>query len=415
MNNHETRHHASVSPSQAARVIACPGSRRMLSQKKRDNSSSYANEGTFCHEVTEVKIKMNNAELLRLPKAAGHKSWQELAALHSANKITKEQDHVTDLASEYFDEVVREIRLVYGDVKIEIEAETNMRPYGLPECNGHVDVLIKAEKAVAVIDWKFGAGVEVSAFDNTQLKLYALGSITDGMSDDTKVLIHIFQPRINTEGESWETTAGELRQWCDATLKPAVELSRTPDAPLTPGAEQCRWCVGAACPARYAKAKQDASAIFEKFANTDEPGTLQKPEQTDFASDKELAYFLEISKALESFSKAVAKLALEKALSAGGFEGYKAVEGRSIRKWSDEDSAESYLINEAKIDRKELYEMKFVSPAKVEKLSKELKKSQEFQALVIKPPGKPTLALESDKRKPYCSPEATKVFESYVR
>jgi hypothetical protein len=401
--------HAECSPSQVKGIILCPGKRRLRRQVPR-GSSNYADEGTMLHEITETLIRERYSEYFKTPSPADVARY---------NTLDKEQQIAVDECLEYFESVLRELKLTRIIESIELETRTSLKWFGMPEVSGFVDVIIKSNGRRDIIDWKFGQGVPVYSIENDQLMSYAAGSFTseEEMQECPDIYLHVVQPRLDYM-EPWQLTSSHLFDWMKYKLLPAIEASRKDDAPCIPGEEQCRWCIGTNCKARAEKVMADAQEIFSKYVG----GTEDKPIidfDKDLIPDSEIAHMLTKAKAIDAFIKELAGSALTKCISGEGFPGYKAVEGRSFRLWRDDEDAKEQLLALAEdptsdFEIEDLFESKFVSVAKAEKLSKDIKKEDWFKDLWYKSPGKPTLAKEDDKRKPF-NDSATNVFAAYAK
>jgi len=356
--------HAECSPSQLKRVLLCPGSRRLKREAPEEKASDYAIEGTMLHEVTERKIYARHYHLF---KKVNHKeSYYKRLDANYKNKLTKEQYTVTEECVEYFESLIRELQLTSEIESVVLEGKTSLEWYNLPEVDGYVDVCIKSDNRIDIIDWKFGQGVPVSSKENPQGMAYAAGSFDSilELTEKDSVHIHIVQPRLNSF-TPWHTSGSELFEWVKEILYPGIVASRKPDAPCIPGDACNMWCVGPSCTAREKMVQKKASEIFEQYT----PGNLHN----DFTDDDELAPMLKDAKMINSFITELTALALQKCISGEGFPGYKAVAGRSFRYWVDEKKAEEWLQdkaedNDVNFEYEDLYVTKFVTVAAAEKL-----------------------------------------------
>lgn len=265
--------------------------------------------------------------------------------------------------------------------------------FDLPQYHtgGTPDSVVIYKKALHIIDFKYGAGVPVSAQNNTQLMIYAL-AVLDGLensSDVEDVRLHIIQPRTNAGSSSWAVSVEDLYKWEEETLAPAVERVKESgtdlDSYLNPGA----WC--SFCAALGVKCKAAASTALEVVKANANAKRLTMPEVESFTPE-EISRFLVYEPIISKFCKNLKAHALKIAQGGEKIPGYKVVEGRANRQWKSEaaviDAFPGVDIWEPK---------KILSPAKLEKLDGVKKK--DVAALVYKAPGKPTLAPASDKRK----------------
>jgi hypothetical protein len=327
-------------------------------------------------------------------------------------ELTKEQNTIVEECFDYFESVIRELQLTTQIISIQLEARTSAEYLGIPEVAGTADVIIISEDRIDIIDWKFGKGVPVYAPKNVQGMSYAIGVLNEieYITLGPDIHIHIAQPRCDYFG-SWTITSQELYNWAQTVLIPAIEASREANAKCVPGEEQCRWCVGTLCDERNQYMKDAASQIFMAYA---------KPKPvSSWAEDKEIVDLLNKSKIVSAFIKELTAAIMDRCISDEGFPGYKLVAGRSNRYWRDEQAAQDYMDElmdaaEYDIELEDVYETKFISVAKAEKLHKSFKKDSNFKELYYKAPGEPVLAPESDPRESI-TVNATSAFKKYVK
>jgi len=387
-----TEHHAKYSPSQLSRIIACPGSVQ-LSEPKPNDSSSYAEEGTFLHSVMEQSLRKSDSDNVKIDQT---------------RPLTKEQLRACEHAADYFMDVYREVALQPGGAMVDLEVQSSLAYLGQPDCYGTADVRIVSLGRLDIIDWKFGQGIHVDVQHNPQLKAYALGAFGSKphLLSCSTVRTHVVQPRLDN---CWYTeyTSGELLDWFHEVLVPAFNLATMPQPQCFPGEDQCRWCKAKMdCRARYEYASKAATHVFSTFAT----------QTVDAVRPEELAVLLKDAKVLEQYIKDIKQFALNQCIEGVGFPGHKAVLGRTSRHWKDEREALRFLLtktDEGEFEFDELYVSKFVTPPQAEKLTKLMKKDPEFQDLYRTVPGKPTLVPETDPREEYAM-NATSAFSNYV-
>ncbi|MDV9522911.1 DUF2800 domain-containing protein [Clostridioides difficile] len=357
--------HAILSASGAHRWMNCTPSAR-LEQEFDDNSGEAAAEGTAAHALSEHKLR----------KALKMRSKKPVSPYDS-----DEMDNYTDGYVEFVLEVIEQAKKVCSDPLILIEQRLDFSKY-VPEGFGTGDCLIIADGTLHIIDFKYGQGVLVSAEDNPQMKLYALGALDlfDGIYDIEMVSMTIYQPR--RENVSTSTVSKEnLYQWAEEVLKPKAELAFNGDGNYCPG-EWCQFCRAAVkCRAR-AEAKMKL-ATFE-FAL---PPLL---------SDKEIADILSSIGDLTNWANEIIAYATDAAVNHGKkWPGFKVVEGRSNRKYKDEEAVAEAAKNAGYRD---IYKQSLITITEMEKLMGKSKFNEILGELVMKPPGKPTLVPVSDKR-----------------
>ena len=357
--------HAILSASGAHRWLNCTPSAR-LELEFDDNSGEAAAEGTAAHALSEHKLR----------KALKMRSKKPVSPYDS-----DEMDNYTDGYVEYVLEVIEQAKQTCSDPLILIEQRLDFSKY-VPDGFGTGDCVIIADGTLHIIDFKYGQGVLVSAEDNPQMKLYALGALDlfDGIYDIEMVSMTIYQPR--RENISTSTVSKEsLYRWAEEVLKPKAELAFAGDGNYCPG-EWCQFCRAAVkCRAR-AEAKMKL-ATFE-FAL---PPLL---------SDEEIAEILSSIGDLTRWTNEIIAYATDAAVNHGKkWPGFKVVEGRSNRKYKDEEAVAEAAKNAGYRD---IYKQSLITITEMEKLMGKTKFNEVLGGLIMKPPGKPTLVPVSDKR-----------------
>ena len=275
---------------------------------------------------------------------------------------------------------------------------------------GTADLLIGTPKDIHVVDWKFGKGVPVYPDMNAQLMTYAVGAILaleyEGFTieDKAEVTLHIVQPGLDSFA-SWVTSKHDLMDWLYFVLEPALDEALGDDPQFHPSKEACRFCPASmTCRSRRKDVQKKADEIFEVYEKLPDKVTV-----------KELAEFLEKAPVIEAYIKEL-RLHVHGLIDRGkNVPGWKLVAGRKTRKWEDEKKALDWLLRySTKIHVDNIYEKKFISPAKAEKLDRTLKKEKGFTTLIVEKTGNPILVVEDDKRPPLKpNLEADKAFKNY--
>lgn len=365
--------HALLSPSASHRWLHCTAAPR-LEEGIKDEGSDYAAEGTLAHAYCAMKIK----NFLGLP-TDGEK--EEIAALQEKYG-TGEMAEYTDTYVTIVLEKYNAARAATPDAQLLVETRLDFSDY-VPEAFGTADAIIIADGTMEVIDFKYGKGVKVSAVENPQMMIYALGAYArfafEYRIDNLRATI--VQPRIDNLSE-YEITVEELTAWAANVLAPAAEKAYKGEGPQTPGA----WC-------QFCKVKNQCRALANKCKEVVAVDPkLITPEE--LAKD-----VLPMVPIVKTWISGVEDFALAQALSGIQLPGWKIVEGRSVRKITDTDSVAAVLT---KNGYKQNDIFKPVEMRTITDLEKLVGKKQ-FAAMcgewINKPQGKPTLAPEGDKRK----------------
>ena len=279
------------------------------------------------------------------------------------------------------------------DAKIFLEKKLDMTTY-VPDGFGTADVAIIADGFMETIDLKYGKGVAVDVTENKQQMLYALGALVDFnfIYEITDVRMTIYQPRIGNIA-SWEVSVTDLLSWAENELKPKAQMAFNGEGEFAPG-NHCRFCRG------KAKCKALATYNLELAAYDFKDSNLLE--------DGEIADILTRSDMFTSWITAVEEHALNEAVNNGKkWPGYKVVEGRSNRKYEDADKVAETLKGAGYKDDI-IFTKKLLSITNLEKEIGKKPFGDLVGPMLIKPPGKPTLVPESDKRPAYHSAEAAK-------
>lgn len=368
--------HAKLSASSAHRWINCPPSVRLEAQFP-DDGSVYADEGTFAHWVAEAYL---NQAINPQPTAA----WKMTRAALQAHKYWSEalHDHISGYATQVL-EHFNAVKQRCPDAEILLEQRLDFSRW-VPGGFGTGDVVIIADGTVEVIDLKYGAGVPVSAEDNPQLRLYGLGAIEayGFLYGCDQVTTTIIQPRLDSIS-SETMTAAELLAWAEETVAPIAALAEAGEGEYQPG-DHCKFCRAKA----VCRARANDSMAAAKKAFTD-PALL---------TDDEIADILAKAESLIAWADDVQEYALDQAANHGKkWPGWKLVEGRSNRKYADEDRVADWLRGKG-IKDAIMYERKMLGLTAMEKAIGKSLFAKLPEGLIIKPQGKPTLVPASDKR-----------------
>lgn len=363
--------HALLSPSASHRWLNCTAAPR-LEANVEDTGSTFAEEGTLAHAYCAKKLK----QYLGLPTDAEE---AEIDALN-AKYHTGEMDEYTDTYAAIVLEKYNAARALTPDAQLLIETRLDFGAY-IPEAFGTADAIIIADGTMEVIDFKYGKGVKVSAVENPQMQIYALGALDRfGFEYNINaVRMTIVQPRIDNLSE-YTLDVAALTTWAADTLAPKAKEAYK-------GGEQKpgTWC-------QFCKVKSSCRALAQLCQAA--------PKDPKLLSAEELAAdVLPILPVIKTWLSGVEDYALQQALAGVKLPGWKIVEGRSVRKITDAEAAGQALTDVGYV-KEQVY--KPVELRTITDLEKLVGKKQ-FAAIcgdwIEKPAGKPTLAPESDKRK----------------
>ena len=379
--------HALLSASSAHRWLVCTASPK-LEAEFPDTTSTYAKEGTLAHEICELKL---TKYITTMPRGTYTK---KLNALKKHELYDPEMDETTDTYLDY----VKRTALSYSvPPSIQIERRVNFSDYA-PDGFGTADCLLLAGDTLHVIDYKHGKGVVVDADHNPQMMLYALGAMHDFaiLYRFKTVKMAIVQPRVGSISE-FTCTADELLHWGETVVKMRA-MEAMGDTPAFVPGEHCRFC----------RAKQQCKARTEHYARLQYTAKRKDPRLITL---DDLGHYLSVAGELKKWAEDLQDYALSECLAGSNVPGWKAVEGRGSRSFTDVDAAFDILKKDG-IDECLLWERKPLTLAQVEKVVGKKRFTELVGTMVVKTPGKPTLATESDKRPAVTNvPQAADVFQ----
>ena len=357
--------HAMLSLSSSARWLACPPS-ALKNEELPDTTSEYAELGTEAHSLCEYQVRKSVGEKVRSP-------------VRKLPRYDAEMQRCADEYLQFVTEQIGDIRKSCPDPTILVEQRLDLSEY-IPESFGTADCIIAGDGTAVVIDYKHGAGVEVSADHNTQLMCYGLGMclLFGDIYDIDTVRMCIFQPRKNNVG-IFEMPREELFRWAEEVLRPAAELAFKGEGEFKAG-PHCQFCkIRSTCRKR---AEYNLELARYDFAMPDTLG------------DEEIGAILGKASELALWVADVHYYALQEALKGKKWSGYKLVAGRSQRKYTDEEAV-AEAVTKAGYDP---YEKKVLGITAMTSLLGKSRFSELLDGYIEKPPGKPTLVPESDKR-----------------
>lgn len=375
---HSGRAHARLNASSSHRWMMCPPSVR-LSEQFADKPSSYAEEGTFLHELCELKLHRYLGDM------APDVIEAQYAEHRDSEFYTQEAETVTDEYIAFCVETIEAVKSSCPDPLIMVEHRLDYSEY-VPEGYGTGDLVIVADGIIEVIDFKGGRGVRVDAHRNSQLMLYGLGALLefDPLYDVHKVRVTIVQPRLSNTS-TYEIAADELVCWAEKEVRPRALLAYEGKGEFCAG-DWCRFCK-----ARYTCRKR--SEYHMQLAERD----FRQP---DLLSDEEITDILPIADSLNNWVQDLLAYATQQAVEGKSWPGYKLVAGRSNRKYTSEAEVIKAATEAGYTD---IYKTSLLGVGDLEKRLGRKKFNEVLGMYVIKPVGAPTLVPDSDPRKPYSS------------
>ena len=408
-----TTTHKILSPSKAYRYLACPGSVREEAAYPDPPSGPGAIDGTHTHTLLEHCIK------------AGLTSPLSMVGV-------KMMDHEGEFVVDRGRAERVEFALVYIRSRIgplgTVTPERRVSPahlIGRTDMDGTCDVTIVTHEELEVIDYKDGMN-EVTAQDNPQLELYALGVLAgyklpvNGEYPFKSVRMTIIQPKMALKGgqpiTSHVVTVSEMMAKIGKYVVGGA-ATEAPDAPLVSGAH-CKYCKHKACSTRAGNVMKELGMSFPVLDQSVPLNPVTELSQQaanlepNNMAPEQIAQIMLAAPLVRQMIEAVEEEALRRLKAGGTIPGLKVVHGRGSRSWAlPEDEIAKKLIGMG-IPKGEVYETKLLSVAKVEKLKWEATKGGEkvqrqlsdrqLKTLdtecVAKVAGKLTVVPESDPR-----------------
>lgn len=368
--------HALLGASSAARWIACPPSAR-ATENLPGETSKYAEEGTQAHEVCETALRH------KLKDWENGKPFNLLTDWVHQPTLTE----MVNAANQYVEFVYLQWGLYLHQPEVFIEQEVDVSQW-VPGGFGTCDCLLIGDGILHIIDFKYGQGVPVSPERNPQLMYYALGAyaLFEDIEEVSTVRLSIVQPRMQEEPQTWVVSLADLLTWAREVLQPAAEMAWKGKGEFCTG-PHCRFCKAhPAC--RAWKDKYGPLAGFEPYP---EPATL---------SDEELGEWLQKLEGLAAYARDLEEYAQQALMEGRALPGWKLVQGRSTRKWTDQDAAFQQMQADG-IDEAMLYTRTPISLTVAEKMIGKKKFAETMSAFITKAPGTPKLAQASDPRPAY--------------
>ena len=387
--------HALLSASSSKQWLNCPPSARLQEQFPNE-TSEYAEEGTWAHELCEYKVR---------------KYLKERAKRPQSEFLTEEIDEITDYYLEFIVEAVEELKKNGSNPLVLVEEKLDYS-HVVPSGFGTGDCVIIADGVLNVVDFKTGRGVFVNSDHNSQMMLYALGALHAFayLYDIHTVKMTIVQPRLNNIS-TFTMSTDELNAWAEE-IRPIAKMAYEGKGEQKCG-DWCKFCrAKAVCKAR---ADEALALAREDFLDLDD-GVLSdvNAEETDatgiydpdttapvfktpaLISQQEIEAILPTLNRISDWIDAVFAYVSSEAINHGvSWKGYKVVEGRSKRQFSD---TEKVVEEAAKAGYTDVYKQTLITLTEFEKMMGKKKFAEVLGKYVVKPPGKLSLAPEDDPR-----------------
>lgn len=357
--------HALLSASSSKQWLNCPPSAKLCAELE-DKSSTYAKQGTDAHELCEYKVLTALGFMTDDPRKY-------------LDYYDAEMENCTEEYCNYVLEQYESSKKLCPDPIVLVEQRLDFSRW-VPDGFGTGDCIIVADDILHVIDFKYGIGVLVDATNNPQMMCYALGALDlyDCIYDIKSVKMTIFQPR-RENISTFEMNKDELLNWADTVLAPTASLAYAGEGEFKAG-DHCTFCkMKAIC-----RKRAEYNLTLAKY-DFKMPSTLE---------DTEIAAILSQADDFVSWVNDIKEYALQQALSGKTYAGFKVVEGKSNRKYVDEDAVAS-IVTKAGYNP---FEKKLLGITAMTSLLGKAKFKELLTGLVEKPHGKPTLVPTSDKR-----------------
>lgn len=385
--------HATLGPSSADRWMTCTASVEHCRQHGVVRNSDQAQEGSLAHEVFELDML---AALRALGLSVRAHQPSETSLLQDSTVCSKyDLDTISEDVTSVVERAMDAVRESLPGVRVWIEERVRLGAL-TDEVWGTADCVIWQPDLdrLTVVDLKYGRwGVDPRY--NRQLIIYALGALASLLQMrrvPSDVRLVISQPRTGNLWNEWHVPEGYLLDEFVPAMRRALAEIESGEVKWAPGDKACRFCPGAVkCPALLEKAREVEQGMF-----------------SDIESIEVLAGALDLVGVLTDWAAKVQTAAVEKILAGEQIPGWKLVEGRSTRKWVDDESVKATL-RKAGLRLSDITEQKLLGIPAIEKLIKRNKRLDHsiIDPYITRSQGKAVLAPESDKR-----PAISRVFEN---
>jgi hypothetical protein len=222
------------------------------------------------------------------------------------------------------------------------------------------------------------------------MRLYGLGAYNEmnHLYDIRRVRTHVLQPRLDNWGYE-EMTVEDLLLWAENVVVPKALIAWEGQGEMVAGDH----CHSYFCRARFTCPKRNQAA--QELVDT--AFAFEPP---DMLTDKQMAQVLARADQVIKWLSDVKDWGFKRLESGKPIPGFKLVEGRSNRRYVDQDAVAEALIEKG-YDAALIYEHSLLGITAMEKLLGKKAFAEILGTLIEKPAGKPTLVPESDKRPAY--------------
>lgn len=380
--------HAILGPSSAYRWLTCTPSARFEEQLV-DEETAYAAEGTLAHDLAAL-ILSSRSGVFKGTQAVFNQMLTDLERQviefyeSVGNDNGKAEFHeMLDYAEAWALHVCSHVHGVQ-EAEILIEREYDLSQF-IPVGFGTSDATARTRKILYVDDYKYGAGVIVSAVNNEQLQIYGLGAYLDaveaGYTEIETVVLSIFQPRAGNGGPtSFEISVSDLLLWAETIVRPRALLAIAGAGDFVPG-KHCQFC----------KARTSCKAYYDRFAE------IKKISDRRQMAPRELSIVLAYGPMVKTWVGKVEEEAVRKLQNGQKIPGYKLVNGRNSRKFKNEDDVVETLLAE-NFDTEQIFKSELRALTDLEKQVGPKRFAELFASQIINTPGKPQITDEEDPR-----------------
>jgi len=368
--------HALLSASGSKRWLSCTPSAKLEAtlpeQKRGPGAFDFSQEGTTAHSLAEAKLRYHFGQI-------GTEEYENEV------RSVKATPYYNDDFEAHVDSYVLYVRSQIGEGDTPLFEQRVDFSDWVPDGFGTADVVILSKYSIRVIDLKFGKGIPVSAQDNPQLRLYALGAYSKFKEDFPElkeVSYTIHQPRLDSISSDG-TTIAKLVDWANYFVKPKAKKAWSGAGEFLPG-DWCGFCrAKAQCRARSDYNTEIARQEFKS------PALL---------SEEEVSEVLVKAQNLRTWVNDVEEFALTRAVDQGVVPpGYKLGTTSTHRKIADSALAATVLVEKGMSPDLIWESPKLKSLASLEKINKQV--AAWLGDLVQRPEGIPKLVRTKEDAK----------------